>query len=150
LDAAVLKDSGLRTLYVFTPPEGQTWGLTFERLKDVLLERDPDEFIKVEESGDRSAKGPSMHFGITLDGEELEAFVLLRTEGVAVMDSTARTAAAFVLWLRKDVVPSGGVVMFHTAWGMEDDHPETLVPDTTRPRIAATFMEHLAATGGLD
>jgi len=59
LGAAALKDSGLRTLYVFTPPEGQTWGLTFERLKDVLLERDPDEFIKVEEGGDRSARGPS-------------------------------------------------------------------------------------------
>ncbi|KND40324.1 hypothetical protein [Streptomyces acidiscabies] len=137
----------LRTMWVFTPPEGQTWGLTFEGLRAVLLERDPEGFIKVEEMGPRSVKGPSMDFGITLDGEELEGFALLRTEGVAVMDCTARTAATFVLWLRNAVVPPGGVVMFNTRWGLEDDLPETLAPDATRPRIAAAFMEHLVETG---
>ncbi|MGJ5897362.1 hypothetical protein ACSCBZ_36260 [Streptomyces niveiscabiei] len=137
----------LRTMYVFTPPEGQTWGLSYERLEAALRERDPEVFVRVDDAVEGPVKGSSMHFGFTLEGEELEGFARLNTEGVAVQDSTARTAATFVLWLRNTVVPPGGVVMFNTRWGMEDDLPETLVPDATRPRIAAAFMEHLVETG---
>ncbi|GAV40235.1 hypothetical protein [Streptomyces acidiscabies] len=137
----------LRTMWVFTPPEGQTWELTYEGLEALLRERNPDEFIKVDNGSGGPIRGSSMHFGVTLEGEDLEGMALLSPEGVAVTDCTARTAATFVLWLRNAVVPPGGVVMFNTRWGLEDDLPEALVPDATRPRIAATFMEHLVETG---
>nr|WP_269785826.1 hypothetical protein [Streptomyces antimycoticus] len=40
--------------------------------------------------------------------------------------------------------------MFNTEWGLEAELPDTPVPEATRPRIAATFMEHLKNTGELD
>ena len=32
----------LRTMYIFTPPDGQSWGLTYECLEAVLRERNPE------------------------------------------------------------------------------------------------------------
>jgi hypothetical protein len=140
----------LRTMYIFTPPDGLSWGLTYEGLEAVLRERNPDEFIRVDDGTDGPVHGSSMHFGITLDDEQLEGMALLSPEGVSVKDCTAHAAATFVLWLRDHVVPPGMSVMFNTEWGTEADLPDAPVPDATRPRIAEVFTAHLVETGGLD
>ncbi|WP_405523492.1 hypothetical protein OG426_09725 [Streptomyces canus] len=140
----------LRTMYVFTSPEGQSWGLTYESLEATLRERNPDEFIGIDDGSDGPVKGSSMHFGITLDDEQLEGMALLSPEGVAALDCNAHLAAAFALWLRNDVVPAGMDVMFNTEWGLEADLPPTPVPDAPRPRIIAAFVAHVEETGGLD
>ncbi|MEU4890979.1 hypothetical protein AB0B12_04715 [Streptomyces sp. NPDC044780] len=140
----------LRTMYIFTPPEGQSWGLTYESLEALLRERDPEEFIRVDDDSDGPVSGSSMHFGITLDDEELEGMALLSPEGVSVKKCTVHTAAAFAIWLSNNVVPTGVAVMFNTEWGLEAELPDTPVPEATRPRVAATFMEHLKDTGKLD
>ncbi|MGW1890114.1 hypothetical protein ACWCP6_07555 [Streptomyces sp. NPDC002004] len=140
----------LRTMYIFTPPDGQSWGLTYEGLEAVLRERNPEEFVRVDDSTDGPVSGTSMHFGITLDDEQLEGMALLSPEGVSVKDCTAQSAARFVLWLRNNVVPAGMAVMFNTEWGAEADLPDTPVPDATRPRIVAAFVAHLVETGDLD
>ncbi|MFJ2196352.1 hypothetical protein [Streptomyces violaceusniger] len=140
----------LRTMYIFSPPEGQSWGLTYEGLGALLRERDPEESIRVDDGSDGPVSGSSMHFGITLGDEELEGMALLAPEGVSVMDCTAHTAAAFAIWLSSNALPTGAAVMFNTEWGLEAELPDTPVPEATRPRIAATFMEHLKDTGELD
>jgi hypothetical protein len=140
----------LRTMYVFTPPDGQSWGLTYEGLAATLRERNPEEFIRIDDGVDGPVTGSSMHFGITLDDEQLEGMALLSPEGVSVMDCTASLAAGFVLWLKADVVPEGIGVTFNTQWGLEDDHPGTPLPDADHPGIVDAFMEHLVETGGLD
>ncbi|WP_405591885.1 hypothetical protein [Streptomyces sp. NBC_01092] len=138
----------LRTMYVFTPAEGQSWGLTFESLEDKLRERNPDEFTRIDAEG--PVRGSSMHFGITLGDEQLEGLARLSSEGVAVLDCNAHLAAEFALWLRDCVVPTGMTVMFNTEWGLLDDLPPTPVPDAPRPRIVAAFVTHIEETGGLD
>ncbi|MFE3858771.1 hypothetical protein ACFXPN_47580 [Streptomyces griseorubiginosus] len=140
----------LRTMYVFTPPDGQSWGLTYEGLAATLRERSPEEFIRIDDGVDGPVTGSSMHFGITLNDEQLEGMALLSPEGVSVMDCTAGSAAGFVLWLKAGVVPEGASVTFNTQWGLEEDHPDTLLPDADRSGIADAFMEHLVETGGLD
>ncbi|RNG36129.1 hypothetical protein [Streptomyces botrytidirepellens] len=140
----------LRTMYIFSPPEGQSWGLTYEGLETLLRERDPEEFIRIDDGSDGPVSGSSMHFGITLDDEELEGMALLAPEGVSVMDCTVHTAAAFAVWLSNNVVPTGVAVAFNTEWGLEAELPDTPVPEAPRPRIAAAFMKHLEDTGELD
>ncbi|MFE3580000.1 hypothetical protein [Streptomyces vinaceus] len=135
----------LRTMYVFTPIEGQPWGLTYDSLKASLLERDPYEFIRIHEGGQPRAS--AVHYGITLDGEELEGYARVRPEGISILDSTAQAAADFVGWLREQVVPEGVAMTFNTAWGLEEDLPDTAVPDVTRPPLIAAFIAHLEATG---
>lgn len=70
----------------------------------------------------KAAQFCGIHFGITLDDEQLEGMALL---------------------------PGGTVAMFNTEWGLEADLPSTPVPDATRPRIAAAFVAHLEETGDL-
>ncbi|WP_426569314.1 hypothetical protein [Streptomyces canus] len=96
----------LRTMYIFTPPAGQTWGLAYEGLEAVLRERNPDEFVRVDDGAEGPVQGSSMHFGITLNDEQLEGMALLSPEGVSIKDCTAQSAAGFVLWLRNKVVPA--------------------------------------------
>ncbi|MBG0854950.1 hypothetical protein I2W78_24665 [Streptomyces spinoverrucosus] len=140
----------LRTMYTFAPEPGQSWGLTYERLATLLREGNPEAFIRVDEGNGGPVQGSSMHFGITLDDEQLEGMALLTPEGVSVKDCTVGSAARFVLWLRNTVVPDGMTVMFNTEWGVEAELPDTPVPDATRPRIAAAFMDHLVETGDID
>ncbi|MGV4988710.1 hypothetical protein ACVB8X_37625 [Streptomyces sp. NRAIS4] len=139
----------LRTMYVFTPPHGQSWGLTFEGLAERLRERNPEEFIRVDDGGG-PIRGASMNFGITLDDEDLEGFALLNPEGVSIFDCNAHLAARFALWLRNNVAPADVPVMFNTEWGIEEGLEPTLLPDATRPRIVAAFVQHIEETGGLD
>ncbi|MFE9804128.1 hypothetical protein ACFYP6_35715 [Streptomyces goshikiensis] len=143
MDASQL--AGLRTMYVFTPAEGQTWGLTYDSLKASLLERDPDEFVRIQEGG--QIRGSVMHYGITLDGEELEGYARVRPEGISILGSTAQAAANFAGWLREHVVPAGRAMTFNTAWGLEEDLSDAAVPEVTRPRLVAAFLAHLEATG---
>lgn len=142
--------AGLGTMYVFTPPDGQSWGLTYEGLEATLRERNPEEFVRVDDGSDGPVRGSSMHFGITLDDERLEGMALLSPEGVSVLDCTAHSAARCALWLRNNALPGGTVVMFNTEWGLEADLPSTPVPDAPRPRIVAAFVAHLEETGGFD
>jgi hypothetical protein len=139
-----------RTMYIFTPSDGQSWGLSYEGLEAVLRERIPEGFVRVDNGTDGPITGSSMHFGVTLDDEQLECMALLSPEGVSVKDCTAQSAARFVLWLRNNMVPAGMAVMFNTEWGVEDSLPDTLVPDAIPPHVAAVFMTHLVETGGLD
>ncbi|MCJ1678515.1 hypothetical protein MTF65_14390 [Streptomyces sp. APSN-46.1] len=90
-------------MYVFTPIEGQTRGLTYDSLKARLLERDPDEFIRNQEGG--QIRGSAMHYSITLDGEELEGYARVQPEGISILDATAQAAANFVGWLREQRRP---------------------------------------------
>ncbi|MDI3402856.1 hypothetical protein [Streptomyces cavernicola] len=141
----------LRTMYVFGPAEGETWGLFFDVLERKLRERDPDEFIRVEESGDGPLDGgATMHFGITLDDEDLEGMAKLDSEGVALTDCTAPLAAEFALWLRENIIPDGAVLTFNTEWGLEEDLPDALVPDATQEQLVSLFVAHIEETGGLD
>lgn len=84
----------LRTMYIFSPPAGESWGLTYESLEAKLRQRNPDEFIRVDDGSDGPVRGSSMHFGITLGDEQLEGMTLLSPEGVAVLDCTTGSATA--------------------------------------------------------
>ncbi|MET9775942.1 hypothetical protein ABZ023_17105 [Streptomyces sp. NPDC006367] len=140
----------LRTMYIFAPPEGQSWGLTYEGLEAMLRERNPEAFVRVDDGTDGPVTGSSMHFGITLDDEQIEGMALLSPEGVSVKNCTPLSAASFVLWLRNNVVPAGTTVMFNTEWGVEAGLPDTPVPDVPRPRVVAAFMTRLVETGDID
>lgn len=140
----------LRTMYIFTPAEGATWGLTYSLLEEKLRARDPDEFIRFDGDPDGPAHGSVMYFGITLDGEELEGIARLSPEGVAIQDCTAHLAVEFVRWLRTEVVPDGATITYNTEWGLESDLPDDIVPDVPRPRLVGVFVTHIEATGGLD
>ena len=140
----------LRTMYFFTPLDGQSWGLTYEGLETKLRERNPEEFVRIDDGSEGPVRGSSMHFGITLDDEVLEGMALLSPEGVCVLDCDAHSAASFGLWLRNDVVPASSTIMFNTEWGVEADLPPASVPDATRPRIVAAFVTHVEETGALD
>ncbi|GGZ92999.1 hypothetical protein [Streptomyces bluensis] len=140
----------LRTMYIFTPPGGQSWGLTYESLEAKLRERNPDEFIRIDAGTDGPVKGSSMHFGITLDDEQLEGMALLSPEGMSVQDCTASSAATFAVWLRNNVAPEGTAINFNTEWGMQSEVPDTPVPTTSEPELADLFIAHIAQTGGLD
>ncbi|GHE09167.1 hypothetical protein [Streptomyces alanosinicus] len=140
----------LRTMFVFTPPHGRSWGLAFEELQARLRERNPDTFTRVDDGGYGPVRGASMIFGITLDDEGLEGLASLEPEGVSVLDCNAHSAARFALWLRNNVAPADIPVMFNTGWGIEEGIEHTLLPDATPPRIVAAFVAHIQETGGLD
>jgi hypothetical protein len=89
-----------------------------------------------------------MYFGITIDEEQLDGMAKPSSEGVALEDCTALVAAEFVRWLRGTIVPEGMAMTFNTEWGLEARLPDALVPDAPRPRLVATFLAHLVATGG--
>ncbi|MEW5626506.1 hypothetical protein AB1388_08050 [Streptomyces hydrogenans] len=148
MDASELAE--LRTMYVFGPAESSTWGLTYEGIEAKLRERETDTFIRIDEGGEGPVRGSVMHFGITLDEEDLEGMARLSPEGIAIEDCTALAAAEFVKWLWGSVVPEGSIITFNTEWGLEADVPDALVPDVPRPRLVATFLAHIEATGGLD
>ncbi|MFD8789923.1 hypothetical protein [Streptomyces vinaceus] len=137
----------LRTMYVFTPNDGETWGLTFDGFRANLLARDPAAFLQVDEGGTGPVRNTSLQFGVTFGDEELEGFALLSPEGVAVKNCTAQEATSFVVWLRDQVVPQNKAVTFNTEWGIEEDAPDEPVPDLTRPRLVAAFLAHLEALG---
>ncbi|MFB7786800.1 hypothetical protein ACFC1D_29340 [Streptomyces vinaceus] len=137
----------LRTMYVFTPNDGETWALTFDGFKAYLLARDPAAFLQVDEGGTGPVRTTSLQFGVTFGDEELEGFALLSPEGVAVKNCTAQEAASFVVWLRDQVVPQNKAVTFNTEWGIEEDAPDEPVPGLTRPRLVAAFLAHLEALG---
>ncbi|MGW3389651.1 hypothetical protein [Streptomyces cinereoruber] len=147
MDASELAE--LRTMYVFGPGEGSTWGLTYEGIEAKLRERKTDAFIRIDEGDEGPARGSVMHFGITVGEDELEGMAKLSPEGIAVEDCTAHAAAEFVKWLW-GVIPDGSSITFNTEWGLEADLPDALVPHVPRPRLVATFLAHLEATGGLD
>ncbi|WP_328311428.1 hypothetical protein OG432_14935 [Streptomyces sp. NBC_00442] len=140
----------LRTTFVFTPPHGQSWGLTFEGLGARLRERDTDAFIRIDDEGDGPVRGASMIFGITFEDETLEGFASLDPEGVSVLDCDCHFASRVALWLRNRVAPADVPVMFNTTWGIEEGIGHALVPEVTRPRIAAVFVSHIKETGDLD
>ncbi|MQY40897.1 hypothetical protein SRB17_89300 [Streptomyces sp. RB17] len=140
----------LRTMYVFTPPRGQSWGLTFEGFEARLRGRNPDTFIRIDDEGEGPVRGSLMIFGITFDDEILEGFVSLEPEGVSVLDCNGHIAARVALWLRNSVATDDVPVMFNTDWGIEEGMEPTLLPDATRPRIVAALVQHVEATGGLD
>ncbi|MFF0484972.1 hypothetical protein [Streptomyces sp. NPDC004435] len=140
----------LRTMYVFGPAEGSTWNLTYDLVTSKLRERNPDEFIRVDEGDQGPVPGSVMHFGITLGDETLEGMAKLAPEGITLEDATAQAAAAFVQWLRNSIVPTGTSVSFNTEWGLEIDLPDALVPDAPRPRVAATFLAHLEAIDAMN
>ncbi|AJF68538.1 hypothetical protein [Streptomyces vietnamensis] len=148
MDASELAE--LRTMYVFGPAEGSTWGLTYEGVEAGLRERNTDTFIRIDEGDEGPVRGSVMHFGITVGEEELEGMAKLSPEGIAVEDCTALAAAEFVKWLWGSIVPDGSSITFNTEWGLEADLPDALVPHVPRPRLVATFLAHLEATGGLD
>ncbi|QKV94253.1 hypothetical protein HUT19_22900 [Streptomyces sp. NA02950] len=142
MDASEL--AALRTMYIFTPMEGETWGLTYQDLEAKLRERGPDEFVDLELG--ESIRGTKMYFGITLGDEKLEGIARLSPEGVAIDDCPAPTAAAFVNWLRENIVPDGMAMTFNTEWGLEEGLPDAPVPDVPRPRLIAIFLAHLEQT----
>ncbi|MGY4996810.1 hypothetical protein [Streptomyces sp. 900105245] len=140
----------LRTMFVFTPPHGQSWGLTFEGFEARLRERNSETFIRIDGEGDGPVRGSSMIFGITFDDETLEGFASLQPEGVSIRECNAHMAARVALWLRNNVAPADVPVMFNTDWGIEEGREPTLVPDATRPRIVTALVQHVEETGGLD
>ncbi|MEU0005957.1 hypothetical protein ABZ079_17215 [Streptomyces sp. NPDC006314] len=96
----------LRIMFVFTPPRGQSWELTFEGLEARLRERNPETFTRVDDGGIGPVCGASMVFGITFDDEDLEGLASLEPEGVSVLDCNAHLAARFALWLRNNGAPT--------------------------------------------
>ncbi|MFB7031787.1 MULTISPECIES: hypothetical protein [unclassified Streptomyces] len=148
MDASELAE--LRTMYIFGPTEDSTWGLTHEEIEAKLRERDTDTFIRIDEGTEGPVRGSVLHFGITVGEEDLEGMAKLSPEGIVVEDCTAHTAAEFTPWLRDSVLPDGSSITFNTEWGLEADLPYALVPYVPRPRLVATFLAHLEATGSLD
>ncbi|MCP9209974.1 hypothetical protein [Streptomyces cucumeris] len=144
MDASELAE--LRTMYIFTPAEGETWGLTYQNLEAKLRERNPNEFVRVQDDPGGPVPGTDMLFGITLGDDELEGMAQLSPEGVAIKECSAHSAAAFVNWLRENVVPDGMALTFNTEWGLEEEVPDALVPDVPRPRLIAAFFAHLEQT----
>lgn len=136
----------LRTMYIFTPIPGESWGLTYQNLEAKLRERDPDEFIRVQEDPGGPVPGDSMYFGITLEEEPFDGTAKLSPEGVAIKDCPAQAAAVFADWLRDTIVPDEMAITYNTEWGLEERLPDTPLPDVPRPRLIATFFEHLKQT----
>ncbi|MFJ4775850.1 hypothetical protein [Streptomyces sp. NPDC088762] len=137
----------LRTMYVFSPVDGESWELTFEGFRSRLLARNPGEFLRVDEGKAGPVRGSTLHFGITFGDEVLEGFVALAPEGVAITDCTALEAANFLVWLRNEVVPQDKAITFNTEWGIESQVQDATVPEVTRPRLVTAFLAHLEATG---
>ncbi|MCX4820266.1 hypothetical protein OG883_10180 [Streptomyces sp. NBC_01142] len=148
MEAAELAE--LRTTYIFTPIEGDTWGLTYELVETRLRERDPDAFVRLQADQDGPVRGSALYFGFTLGEEKLEGTSKLAFEGISLEHCTAHAAAEFVRWLGNHIVPEGRAITFNTEWGLEAGLPDTAVPDVPRPRIVASFLAHLEATGFLD
>ncbi|MEU3692389.1 hypothetical protein [Streptomyces narbonensis] len=148
MDASELAE--LRTTYIFGLAEGSTRGLTYEGIEAELRERETDTFVRIDEGEEGPVRGSVMHFGITVGEEELEGMAKLSPEGIAIEDCTALAAAELVKWLWGSVVPDGSSITFNTECGLEADLPDALVPHVSRPRLVATFLAHLEATGGLD
>lgn len=141
----------LETLFVFTPTQDSTWGLTFAGLRQALLDLDPDAFIRTEDPrADVPGGGPFMFFEAALGGEDIEGMAKLDPEGVAVQSCTAHRAAEFVQWLRTAVVPQGDAISFNTEWGMESDLPDAVVPTAPEADLVQLFRDHIAQTDGLD
>ncbi|GHJ35411.1 hypothetical protein [Streptomyces sp. TS71-3] len=142
----------LRTTYIFTPPAGETWGLTFTQIRERLLARDPNEFIRTEDPRAELPGGEaSLFFGITLDGgEEAEGIAKLNPEGLAIEESTAAMAAEFVAWARANLIPDRLGITFNTEWGLESDIPDTRLPNASDDALEELFLAHLIDTGGLD
>ncbi|MFF3172929.1 hypothetical protein ACFVQ0_09920 [Streptomyces sp. NPDC057900] len=141
----------LETLFIFTPSPGDTWGLTFTRLKQHLLEADPEVFIRVEDPRDGNSLGDSfMFFEFTLEGKELEGMSKVSPEGVAAQNCTAGQAADFVTWLSTSVIPPGHTITFNTEWGMESEIPDADVPITEKSQLIELFLAHIVETGGLE
>ncbi|MFE5861914.1 hypothetical protein ACFQ77_15350 [Streptomyces virginiae] len=133
----------LRTMYVFSPADGESWGLTFEEFRSHLLARNPDEFLRLDEGRTGPVRRASLHFGITFDDEALEGFAVLTPEGVAIRDCTAHAAANFAVWLREEVIPQDKAITFNTDGGIEGQSPDSPLPDVTRPRLVAAFLVRL-------
>ncbi|MFB7463100.1 hypothetical protein ACFCZ1_06255 [Streptomyces sp. NPDC056224] len=62
MDASELAE--LRTMYVFGPAEGSTWGMTYEEIEAKLRERETDTFVRIDEGEEGPVRGSVMHFGI--------------------------------------------------------------------------------------
>ncbi|WP_019547868.1 hypothetical protein [Streptomyces sulphureus] len=138
-------------MYVFGPADGQSWGLTFDGLSTALRARTPEEFVRIDEEPQGPAPGgPSMLFGFTLEGETLEGIAAEKPEGASLLDSTTETAADFALWLRENIAPAGSAMVFNTEWGLEEDLPDTHLPEESREAMIAAFVQHLEDTGNLD
>lgn len=141
----------LRTMYVFGPADGESWGLTFDVFTEALRTRTPEAFVRIDEEPQGPAPGgPSMLFGFTLADETLEGIASQKPEGASLLDSSTETAADFASWLRESVAPSGAAMVFNTEWGLEEDLPDTLLPEESREAMIAAFVNHLEATGNLD
>ncbi|MFJ6371751.1 hypothetical protein ACIQK5_26655 [Streptomyces virginiae] len=129
-------------MYVFSPADGASWGLTFEGFRSHLLTRNPGEFLHLDEGRAEPVRRASLHFGITFDGEVLEGFAALTPEGVAIRDCTAHAAANFAVWLREAVVSQDKAISFNTDRGIEGQAPDSPLPDVTCPRLVAAFLAH--------
>ncbi|EKX65947.1 hypothetical protein [Streptomyces ipomoeae] len=142
----------LETLYIFTPAPGDTWGLTFTRLKQLLLELDPEAFFRVEDPREEvPGGGPFMFFEAALGDDDIEGMAKREPEGVAVQNCTAGRAAEFVRWLLcSGAVPKGHIITFNTAWGAESELPDAVVPDVSESELVEVFLAHVVQTGGLD
>ncbi|MER0443398.1 hypothetical protein ABR738_02200 [Streptomyces sp. Edi4] len=135
----------LRTMYIFTPADGETWGLSYAAMETAVRERDPDGFLRLDE-GTRLVPGTVLHFGITLGDETLEGMARLRPEGVSLEDCTASQAAEFAAWLQGRIVPAGVPATFNTEWGLEAGLPDQLAPHVSVPGLKEVFLAHLQAT----
>ncbi|MFF4520471.1 hypothetical protein [Streptomyces bluensis] len=141
----------LETLFIFTPPPGSTWDLTFTRLKELLLALDPEAFTRTEDPrDDLPGGGPFMFFEAALGDDDIEGMAKRDPEGVAVQNCTVPRAAEFVEWLRASVVPQGGVITFNTEWGLESGLPDALVPTASEAELVDLFLTHIVQTGGLE
>jgi len=140
----------LETLFIFTPAPASTWGLTFDRLEQLLLDLDPKAFTRAEEPRDEVPGGTFMFFEAALGDDDIEGMAKQAPEGVAVQNCTAPKAAEFVQWLRSGVVPEGSAISFNTEWGMENELPDAPVPTASQDELVELFLAHIVQTGGLD
>lgn len=141
--------------WIFTPPEGGTWGMSFASFAQALRAREPEAFLGMEPAEQLDVPGASaplrlsasLDFGITLDGSIVEGVAKERAEGVAIDDATAGQAAEFTEWLRAAIVPRGASVTCNTRHGIESDLPDLLVDGLDRDALVRALLEHLGHDG---
>ena len=133
-------------LFIFTPPDGQSWNMTLEGFQHVLLGRDPEGCTHFEAAGeDVVPYNESLDFGFTLaDGEVLEGFAQAEPQGAALKNCTAAQAAEFAAWLREEILPVDATLTVNTRPGLEWELPDEVLPEgTTVAEVTELLLSHV-------
>ncbi|GAB2787624.1 hypothetical protein [Streptomyces daliensis] len=134
----------VQELFIFTPCEGDSWGVTFEKFTRALEHRTPGEFsLAVDEPEGVLPASRRLRFGFTLDDAGIEGFFKEEPEGAALRAVTCHEAARFAEWLAEKIIPPGGSLAFTTRVNEEYGLGEEEILHRAAPEIESQLLEHV-------